>query len=153
MTDYRSLFDASFLYAFDLKGRDVTVTIGAVKVQKLENNKGKAERKPVVFFKESHDGRGLVANRTNCKTIARMYGNDIEGWVDKRVTLYAARVEAFGETMDAIRIRPTPPNKTAKVGEFLEVESRPAPELPDPDPLHEPPPARAPARPTVDEDE
>lgn len=130
MPDFRSLYDSNWLYAFDLKGREVTVTIREVKAVKVKNSE-KEERKPVVYFKESHDARGLVLCKTNGKTIASMYGNMTEAWVGKRVTLFAANVDAFGKTVEAIRIRPLIPQKSAKGGEFADAPEMPTPEAPE----------------------
>ncbi len=51
----------------------------------------------------------LAANATNCKTIARMYGNDTNAWAGKAVTLYVATTSKDGEEMECIRIRPSVP--------------------------------------------
>jgi hypothetical protein len=126
MPHFRTLYDANYLYAHDLQERDVTVTIKRWDGAKVKN-KDKTERKPILFFKESKDGRGLVLCVTNGKTIARMYGNDIDDWVGKRITLFSTRVDAFGETVDAIRIRPGVPPAKVKAGEFKEAEEAPAP--------------------------
>jgi hypothetical protein len=140
MPDFRSMYDSNYLYAFDLKGRDVAVTIKDVKVAKLRSSdKNKPEqKKPVIHFKESHDERGLVLCKTNGKLIAGIYGNDTDAWLGKRITLFPARVEAFGATVDAIRIRPTAPGKAAKPGEFSEAQSAPAPEAPEHAEVEEP---------------
>ncbi len=137
MPDFRSLYDSNWLYAFDLKGRDVTVTIGEVKAVKVKNA-DKEERKPVVFFKESKDKRGRVRCKTNGNAIAQMYGNLTEDWIGKRVTLFAANVDAFGKTVEAIRIRPMIPKASAKGGEFADAPTMPAPEAPEHAEMREP---------------
>jgi hypothetical protein len=132
MPDFRSMYDSNYLYAFDLKGRDVTVTIKEVRAVLVKNaDKKQGEKKPIVFFKESKDHRGLVLCKTNGKTIASLYGNDTEGWIGKRITLFPTEVDAFGKTVEAIRVRNKPPQQTAKAGEFAEVAEAPAPEAPD----------------------
>jgi hypothetical protein len=137
MPDFRSMYDSNYLYAFDLKGRDVTVTIRDVRAVKVKNSE-KEEKKPIVYFKESKDARGLVLCKTNGKTIAAMYGNDTDGWVGKRVTLFAAMVDAFGKTVEAIRIRPLIPKKDAKHGEFNDAPLVPEPESPEHAEVREP---------------
>jgi hypothetical protein len=131
MPDFRSMYDSNYLYAFDLKGRDVTVTIKEVKAVKVTNAQKKEQKKPLVTFKESKDARGLVLCKTNGKSIAAMYGNDTDAWPGKRITLFAAMVDAFGATVEAIRIRPLIPKPSAKGGEFADAETMPAPEAPD----------------------
>lgn len=132
MTDFRSMYDSKFLYAFDLKGRDVTATIASVKKIKIKNA-DKTENKPVVYFKESKEDppRGLVLCKTNARTIAAMYGNEIEGWIGKRITLFPTMVDAFGKPTEAIRIKPMMPSKSAKAGEFAEPETLDGPEAPE----------------------
>jgi hypothetical protein len=146
MAHFLSLFDANYLYAHDLKGRDVTVTIKEVKVAKLRSiDKNKPDqKKPILFFKESKDNRGLVLCKTNARIVAGIYGTETDGWVDKKITLFGARVEAFGETVDAIRIRPTAPGKSAKPGTFVEPPTAPAPEAPTHAEVNEPAPANYP---------
>jgi hypothetical protein len=148
MAHFLSLFDANYLYAHDLKGRDVTVTIKEVKVAKLrsiekgEDGKPKPDqRKPIIFFKESKDGRGLVLNKTNSRLIAGIYGVETDDWIGKRITLFPARVEAFKNTVDAIRVRPTAPGKSLKPGAFVEAPTAPAPEAPEHAEVSEPAPS------------
>lgn len=138
MPDFRSMYDSNYLYSFDLKGRDVTVTIRETKVAKVTNAQKKEQKKPIVFFKESKDARGLVLCKTNGKTIAAMYGNDTDGWAGKKITLFAAMVDAFGQTVEAIRIRPTIPKATTKAGDFAEADAMPAPEAPEHAEMREP---------------
>jgi hypothetical protein len=130
-TDFRSMYDSNYLYAFDLQGRDVHVTIKEVKAAKVKNADKKEQRKPIVFFRESKDPRGLVLCKTNGKTIAALYGNAIEGWIGKRITLFPTMVDAFGQTVEAIRIRPIAPKSTARPGEFADTEDAPTPESPE----------------------
>ncbi len=135
MPDFRSMYDANWIYAFDLKGRDVTVTIKEVRAAKVKGGVGadrKEQRKPVLFFKESKDQRGLVLCKTNGKTIAAMYGNDTDGWLGKRVTLFPTVTDAFGQSnVECIRIRPKAPAAQAKGGEFAEAQEMPSPESPE----------------------
>jgi hypothetical protein len=136
MADFRSMYDSSWIYAFDLKGRDVTVTIKEVRAAKIENGRERGEkktqRKPVLFFKESKDQRGLVLCKTNGKTIAAMYGNDTDAWIGKRVTLFPTVTDAFGQSnVECIRIRPKAPDKAKAPGEFADVPEMPAPESPE----------------------
>jgi hypothetical protein len=143
MPDFRSMFDANYLYSYDLKGRDVTVTIKEVKVAKLRSlDKNKPDqKKPVLFFAESKDARGLVLCKTNARIIAGIYGQETDEWVGKRITLFGARVEAFGSVVDAIRIRPTAPVKSAKTGTFVEPPTAPGPEAPTHAEVNEPAPS------------
>ena len=53
----------------------------------------------------------MILNVTNCKTIAKIYDSPyIEDWIGKYITVYSAKVKAFGETVEALRIRPKVPS-------------------------------------------
>ncbi|HOC17139.1 MAG TPA: hypothetical protein PKK95_02670 [Vicinamibacterales bacterium] len=129
MPDFRTMYDLNWIYAFDLKGHDVTVTIARVEAKKIKNAEQKEQKKPVVYFRESHDQRGLVLCKTNAKTIAGLYGNNTDQWIGKKITLYPTMVSAFGAECEAIRIRPRVPS--GKPGELHEVPEAPQPEAPE----------------------
>lgn len=137
MPDFRSLYDSAYLYAHDLLERDVVVTIKEVRAARVKDSEGKEQKKPIVFFKESHDQRGLVLNKTNGKTIAAIYGNKTEAWIGRRVTLFPTTTAAFGQTVDCIRIRPQKPDAKKGPGQFSDAELAPAPEAPEQAELHE----------------
>ncbi len=111
MTDYRSMFDRDYLGAWDLP-HDVTVTISKVEAKKLRNGSSKANTKPVLYFQGKE--KGMACNKTNGKTIAAMYGNDVEKWVGKRITLYATTTTFGSDTVECIRIRPRVPTGNAE---------------------------------------
>lgn len=108
-TDYRSLYDKDFIGSWDMKDKDVTVTIVRVKGGELTRPGGKKARKPVIYMNGTE--KGFAVNATNGKTIASMYGPHIEGWVGKRISLYKAmtRNPEGGEDVECIRVRPTVP--------------------------------------------
>jgi hypothetical protein len=103
MGDYRAMFDRDYLAAFDLEGKPVVVKIRDVKSAELTAQGGRKSKKPVVYF----DGKekGLALNKTNANIIKSLYGADTDGWIGKRITLYATEVEYQGDTVPAIRIR------------------------------------------------
>lgn len=107
MLDYRTMFDSDYLFAFHLQGREVTLKIARVESGLVKGEKGKKDRKPVVYFAGKE--KGLALNKTNGKTIAGLYGNDTAQWIGKLVTLYPTTTEFGRETVDCIRIRPGVP--------------------------------------------
>lgn len=114
--DVRSMFDKEFLYAYDLQGRDVTVVIAKVTQGKLVGKNGKADKKPVAYFKGKD--KGLALNITNVRIIAAMYGGfKVSRWIGKAITLYPTTCMFGSEIKDCIRIRPTKPGKNAPVDE------------------------------------
>lgn len=108
-TDYRSLYDKDYIGAWDLKDKDVTVTIVKVKGGELTGPGGRKSKKPVVYMKGTE--KGFALNATNGKAIAGMYGNHVENWVGKRITLYKSTTRnpnGDGE-VECIRVRPQIP--------------------------------------------
>lgn len=114
MTHFRSLFDAGkYLGAWHLPaGKDSVVEIESVTGGVLESGTVKT-KKPILRLR----GKRLLfaLNKTNAKTIARLYGQDVEQWAGKSIALY------IGETRDpdgggkcaCIRIRPKRPDGSA----------------------------------------
>jgi hypothetical protein len=99
------MYDRDYIGAWDLP-HDVTVTISKVEAKKIRN-KSKGDTKPVLFLEKTD--KAFVCNKTNGKTIAAMYGTDVEKWVGKRITLYASTTTFGNDTVECIRVRPTVP--------------------------------------------
>lgn len=124
MTHYRAMFDSDYLGAWDLKG-DTVVTIERVEAGVLQQGT-KKDRKPIVFFRGSRTGKGMALNKTNAKTIAKLYGNDTAEWVDQPITIYPTKTQFGAETVDCIRIRPERPQPKRNAAPQREPEPMPA---------------------------
>ncbi len=109
--------DREYLFAFDLHGKDVTVTIDRVTAGELTALGGRKSKKPLCFFREGKEKKPLAMNSTNCKTVAAMYGNDTDDWIGKRITLYPTTTTMAGETVECIRVRPKIPDGKAGAAE------------------------------------
>lgn len=107
--DYRAMFDRDYIAAFDLNGKDVTVTIARVEPGVLTGQGGKKSKKPIVHFEGKE--KGFAINKTNGKIIAGMYGTDASKWVGKRITIYPTMTSFGSEQMECIRVRPTVPQE------------------------------------------
>ena len=106
MAHFRKLFDERFVGAWDFEGHDdATMTIKSIGIEEMRAQDGSTTKKPVLFFEESKTGKGLVLNKTNAKTIAGMYGNDTNGWIGEKITIYATTCMAFGKEVECLRIR------------------------------------------------
>jgi len=105
--DYRSFFDRDYIAAFDLNGKDVTLTISKAIGGELTAQGGRKSKRPVVYFEGRE--KAMVLNRTNGKTIAALYGNDVNAWVGKQITLFPTTTTFGSETVECIRIRPAVP--------------------------------------------
>ena len=115
--DYRRWYDDSgMLYAYDLEdaqGRDVVVQIEKAWGGEVTGDKGRKSKKPIIKF-VGRD-KTLALNKTNGKTIAKLYGKDGTKWAGKWIALFVSTVDYDGETRDCIRIRPRQPEPTQKV--------------------------------------
>ena len=109
-TDYRALYGKDYVGAWDIPdGKDVTLTITAVKGGELTSVGGRKSKKPLLSFKGTE--KKLAVNSTNGKTIASMYGKFIEDWVGKKIAIYKSTTrspEGDGE-VDCVRVRPRVP--------------------------------------------
>ena len=79
MPDINEVFGGETLKAADLQGREFTLAIATV--QAKEFDKG---NKLVIKFVGAK--KALIANRTNSKRIAMLYGNNTDLWVGRQVT-------------------------------------------------------------------
>lgn len=126
MPHYKKLYnDKDFLFAFDLDGREVTVTIEKCIAGEIVGEQGRKDKVPVLFFVGKKKRLGL--NKTNGKTIAAMYGTETNAWAGKAITLFPTTTPFGGEIKECIRIRPmipTAPSSNGKRGK------QPAPEQP-----------------------
>jgi len=117
LTDYRSLYDKDYIGAWDLKDKDVNVTITKVIGGSLVGQGGRKSKKPIVYMKGTE--KGFAVNATNGKTIAALYGNHVEKWVGQRITLYKSMTRnPNGEgDVECIRVRPKAPEGKAPSAE------------------------------------
>lgn len=106
--DLRLMFDSRYLGAWHLQGRDVTVTIARIQAGTIEGEKGRKDKAPLIYFAGKE--KPLVCNKTNMRTLKSLFGTlSARALVGKRITLYPTTTIRSGETVDCIRVRPTPP--------------------------------------------
>ena len=111
-TDYRSLYGKEWIGSWDIQDKDVTVTITGVTGGELTSVGGRKSKKPVVSMRGTE--KKLALNATNGKAIAKMYGNHVEAWVGKRITIYKSttRDPSGDGEVECVRVRPQiPPEK------------------------------------------
>lgn len=116
--DFDQLFPGRFIKAGDFKGKDVTKTIGNVRIEDLPSDAG-TKVKGIVTFSDAK--KEWVLNRTNAEALKAMWGRDTGEWVGKRVTLYPA---TFNGDL-AIRVRGSPDLKEAINWELKLARKRP----------------------------
>jgi hypothetical protein len=116
---------SKYLKASDCEDGDLVLTIERLEQDRIGQGKD-AEDKWIVYFVE-HD-KGLILNKTNTNTIAKLYGDDTDDWEGKPVTLFATEVQFGTDMVDAIRIRskPAKPKGATKATKATAPAARPA---------------------------
>lgn len=106
-THFKKLFNPDYLGAYALDpGKDLILTIKQVKVEKITNCDGRKEDAPVMRFEE-RGIKPMILNSTNSKTIKKIYETPyLEDWVGRKIQIFVEQIRAFGEDMEALRIRP-----------------------------------------------
>lgn len=97
------VFPSRYLKGDDVEGETIVV-IKELVFDKMKDEDGKEEEKPVLLFKGVE--KGLVLNKTNATRIAEQHGDETDNWTGKRITLTTESVTAFGKTQWAIRVKP-----------------------------------------------
>jgi hypothetical protein len=110
-THWKKLENPDYIGAYSLDdGKDLIVTIDNVKREMVTGQGGKKEECTIAYLKGQ---KPFILNRTNMKMIQKIYGTPfIEEWVGKKLTLYVAKIRAFGEdNVECLRIREQAPAK------------------------------------------
>ena len=107
LTHWRVYENPDYLgsYAFQ-RNQEMVLTINRVIQEDVFNpTSGKKESCTVCYWNEKNV-KPMILNVTNCKTISKLYSTPfIEEWQGKVITVYVAQVKAFGDVVDALRIR------------------------------------------------
>ena len=106
LTHWKALAQYEYMGCFSLEnGKDKTVTIKKIVQELVTGNAGRKENCIVAYF--SDEEKPMILNKTNCKTIQKVYGTPIiEEWVGKKIVLFASTTSLAGETVECLRIRP-----------------------------------------------
>ena len=109
-THWKKLTNPNYLgsYAF-APGEEKIVTIDHVVQEDVIGAEGKSSLCIVAYLENE---KPLILNKTNCKAISKLLGTPyIEEWAGHRITLAVQQVKAFGEDVDAVRVRPRLPGE------------------------------------------
>lgn len=107
LTHWKKLTNPDYLGAYALEpGQELIVTIKSVANEVVTGTDGKKETCSVMRFVENV--KPLVLNATNSKTITKLLKSPyIEQWSGRKIQLYVEHgIKAFGDVVDAIRVRP-----------------------------------------------
>lgn len=116
---WKKQFNYDYLGSYSLDGkREVVVTVKGVGTAKVTGQSGRKEDCFVVYFTEMD--KPMILNRTNAKAIEKVSESGmVEDWVGTRVVLYVEKgVKAFGDVVDALRIRDKKPSLTKMTKEI-----------------------------------
>ena len=109
---WKKQFNYEYLGSYSLDGKkEIIVTITKSAQEKVTGQQGRKEDCFVVYFKEFD--KGMILNRTNAKAIEKVAGSGlIEDWMGVQIILYVEKgVKAFGDVVDALRIRDKKPTR------------------------------------------
>lgn len=111
MTHWKKLTNPNYLgsYAFQ-PGEEKAVTIASVGQETVTNPAEPEKKENCIVAHFQQPEKPLILNKTNCKTIERLAGTpDIEQWPGVGIILCVQRVPAFGDLVEAVRVRPVKP--------------------------------------------
>ena len=115
-THWKQNFNYDYLGAYSLEpGQECILTIKDVRKQIVKGTHGQKEECTIAVFNEAVNGetKPMILNKTNCKVIEKLYKTPyIEDWTGKKITIYVQDgIKAFGEVVDALRIRQSIPSQ------------------------------------------
>lgn len=111
-THWKKLTHPDYLGAYELMdgsagNKELTVTIKEVLRQQVTGADGKKEECTVCHLVGA---KPMILNATNQKIMQKLFDSPyIEDWKGKKMILFVAKVKAFGDTVDALRVKPTAP--------------------------------------------
>lgn len=118
-------FLGTYITAAELVGKEPTLTIERVALEKVESLKstdddggGKMKDRIIVYFKEARGGRGWLLNRTNAECIKELWGRETEEWVGHRLTLHTMTVRVGPKMEPGIRVKGSPELDAPRVFEL-----------------------------------
>lgn len=108
-THWKKLYNPDYLGAYSLANEsggysERIMTVESVKSDRVTGPNNKSEDCVICKFKG--ESKPMILNATNCKQMVKLSGSDfVENWTGLAVTLYVSKVKAFGDVVDALRIK------------------------------------------------
>ncbi len=122
------MFSSKFLKAADVEEmadeetQTAVVMIDRVTMEEIGSDQ---QQKPVMFFRGIEPG--LVLNKTNANTLAKLIGNDTDEWAGKGIGLFTTEVDFQGQQVLSIRVRMKLPKQRKSVAETADTDEVPIP--------------------------
>lgn len=112
-THWKKLAPSNYLGSWDLEG-ETNATISKIEKKMLKTSPQAPEEECVVINLKEFV-KPFIVNKTNLSSIEKATQSAyIEDWVGKQITLFVKNVKAFGNYVDAIRVRQSAPKAKAK---------------------------------------
>jgi hypothetical protein len=104
-THWKKMVNTNYIGAHDLApGQELPITIESISHEQVKNMDGKDEQCVVMRIKGAK--KPMILNKTNMKIIAKLLGTPyIEEWIGHKIIIYVAKVRAFGEMTEALRVK------------------------------------------------
>jgi hypothetical protein len=104
LTHWKKLTNPNYIGSEILQpGQELKLTIEKVQKEQVKTAEGTQEC-IVAYFKGGQ--KGMIINKTNAKIITKILDTPyIEHWAGKSIIIYAAKVRAFGEMVEALRVK------------------------------------------------
>jgi len=105
VTHWKKLTNPNYIGAHDLQPtQELVITIESVSKEVVKGADGKEEQCIVAKIKGAK--KPMILNKTNCKIISKVFDTPyIEEWSGKSIIIYSAKVKAFGDMVDALRVK------------------------------------------------
>jgi hypothetical protein len=104
LTHWKKLTNPNYIGSEILQpGQELKLIIEKVQKEQVKTAEGSQEC-IVAYFKGGQ--KGMIINKTNAKIITKILDTPyIEQWAGKSIIIYAAKVRAFGEMVEALRVK------------------------------------------------
>jgi hypothetical protein len=104
LTHWKKLTNPNYIGSEILQpNQELKLTIEKVQKEQVKTAEGTQEC-IVAYFKGGQ--KGMIINKTNAKIITKILDTPyIEQWAGKSIIIYSAKVRAFGEMVDALRVK------------------------------------------------
>lgn len=115
-THWKKATNPKYIGAYELMTGDtpidLTVTIEKVVREGVKGADGKEEQCTVAYLKGQ---KPFILNKTNLKSIEKIHKTPyLEDWEGKQIVLFVKNIKAFGEWVDALRVKAPKPKPTLK---------------------------------------
>ena len=117
LTHWKATMNPDYLGAWALQpGQEPILTITGAGIEKVIGSDGKKEECLVIRYKEKVGPGKMICNATNSRSIEALAGTPyVERWAGTQIQVYVEKVKAFGDVVDAIRVRPFKPKAAAPI--------------------------------------